>query len=354
MVGTAIVYSPRCLDHKPGQGHPESPRRLQAVMTAIQGSGLLKNENASLVEARRASVSELELIHKPEYIRRIKQVSENMGGMLDEETETIVSSRSYDAARFAAGGVLRAVDLVMSGEFRNAFALVRPPGHHAGPDSALGFCLFNNVALAARYLTEGYGLSRVVVLDIDSHHGNGTQKIFYDTDKVLYISLHEEPSEFPKAGFAWETGEGKGLGYTVNIPLPYGAGDPNYWEAFKTIVKPIIAQYSPKFFLISAGFDGYYRDPVGELSLSAHIYPKIFQTVLELAHNMCKNRLVTVLEGGYSIRFLKKVVPAVISQMAGMDAVIRDKRPSLDPNVEKEAKRSLETVRRVQLDFWKL
>jgi acetoin utilization deacetylase AcuC-like enzyme len=354
MAGTAIVYSPRCLNHKPSRGHPESPRRLQAIMTAIQGSGLLKNENVSLVKPRLASVSELELIHKPGYIRHIKQVSENGGGMLEEETETFASAGSYDAARLASGGALRAVELVMSGEFRNAFCLVRPPGHHAGPSNAFGFCLFNNVALAAEHLIRNHGLDRVVVLDIDSHHGNGTQKIFYGTNKVLYVSLHEDPFEFPKAGFAVETGKGKGRGYTVNIPLPYGTGDPNYWEAFKTIVKPIIIQYSPKFFLISIGFDGYYRDPVGNLSLSAYIFPKIFQEALELADDMCKSRLVAVLEGGYSIRFLRKIVPTVISQMAGMNAIIRDKRPSLSPDVEKEAARSLKTVRHIQSSFWLL
>lgn len=267
---------------------------------------------------------------------------------------TVASEESFEVARLAAGGVMEAVDRVMAGEYRNAFVLARPPGHHAGPGYALGFCIFNNAALAASYLLQDFGLDRVLILDIDAHHGNGIQEIFYRVKQVLYISLHEDPTEYPETGFIGETGEGEGEGYTVNIPFPLGTGDPAYWKAIKTIITPIVDQYEPEFVLVSAGFDGYYRDMVGDLSLSAQIYPIVFQAILDLAHHACEDRLVAVLEGGYSLGFLRKAVPAVIGKMAGLNVRIRDARPFLDLDAEKEAKKTLQDVRRVQSSFWAL
>ena len=170
-------------------------------------------------------------------------------------------------ARLAAGGTIKATDLVMKRNYRNSFAFVRPPGHHAGPGYPMGFCVFNNVAVAASHLLENYGLDHVLILDVDAHHGNGTQEIFYRSNKVLYVSLHEDPIEFPLKGFADEVGEKEGLGYTVNVPLPYGTGDRIYLKAFNEIVAPIIKQYKPQFTLVSTGFDSHYADPIGNLSL---------------------------------------------------------------------------------------
>ncbi|MCW4020475.1 MAG: histone deacetylase [Candidatus Bathyarchaeota archaeon] len=354
MKKTVIVYSPRYLDHNPGPSHPESPRRLQAIMEGIRKDGLLENESFSLVEPSPACLGDLELVHRSEYIRFAERFSESGGGILDEETETIASPESFEVARLAAGGAMEAVEKVMTEEFRNAFVLARPPGHHAGPGYAFGFCIFNNVALAAEHLFRRFGLERVLILDIDVHHGNGTQEIFYGTDRVLYISLHEDPSEFPGTGFISETGEGEGSGYTVNVPLPFETGDSAYWKAIKSVVAPIVRQYRPQFFLVSAGFDGYYRDRVGELSLSAYIYPRVFQSILDLAHQVCEDRLVAVLEGGYRLRFLKKTVPAIIAQMAGLNARIRDRRPSLNLSARKEAENAIDEVRKIQSSFWML
>jgi acetoin utilization deacetylase AcuC-like enzyme len=352
MKKTAVVFSTRYLAHNPGFGHPESPLRLKAIMGGINQSALLENENCSLIEPRPASLRELELVHRSQYISHVRRLSKSGGGLLGEYTS--VSQESFEVARLAAGGVMKAVDKIMAGEFRNAFVLARPPGHHAGPSYALGFCIFNNVALAARYLLQNFGLDRVVVLDIDAHHGNGIQEIFYGANEVLYIGLHQDPSEFPETGFISETGEGEGLGYTVNIPLPFKTGDPAYWKATKNIVAPIIREYRPQFFLVSAGLDGYYRDSVGELSLSAYIYPGIFQTVMDLARHICKDRIVAVLEGGYRLRFLKKIVPAIVARMAGLNVRIRDTRPFIDLDAQKEAEKTIENVRRVQSCYWAL
>jgi acetoin utilization deacetylase AcuC-like enzyme len=354
MKNTAIVYSPKYLDHDSGHGHPESPQRLQAIMEGIKQTGLLKRGNCVLVNPKLASLKSLKTVHDSRYIKHVKQLSESGGGILDEETETIVSKESFKVARLAAGGALQAIDKVMAGEYGNAFVLARPPGHHAGPDYGLGFCIFNNVAMGAKHLLRDFGLERVLILDTDSHNGNGTQEIFYGTKRVLYISLHEDPTEFPKTGFSDETGQGDGLGYTINIPFPFGTGDAVYWKAMKTIALPAMSQFKPQFVLVSAGFDSHYRDTVGELSLSSKIYPMIFQAVLDLAVNVCGGRIVAVLEGGYCLSVLRKVVPAVIGQMAGHRIRLHGRIPVLDHNVQKQAEKTLKTVRRIQSGFWAL
>ena len=354
MKKTAIVYSPKFLNHQIGHGHPESPRRLQTIIEGIKQSRLLEHGNCAFISPKPASLENLKMVHNSKYIRHIKQLCESGGGILDEETETMVSRQSFEVARLAAGGTIEAVNKVMAGEFSNAFVLARPPGHHAGPSYGMGFCVFNNVAVAADYLVRNFGLSRVLILDIDSHHGNGTQEIFYGTQKILYLSLHEDPTEFPESGFMDEIGEGQGLGYTVNIPFPFGTGDAVYWKAIKTVVLPIMSQFKPQFVLVSAGFDGHFRDIVGELSLSSQIYPMIFQAVLDFVRKMCKGRVVAMLEGGYCLSVLRKVVPVVISQMAGQRIMLRGRTPPLDLNVQKQAEKSLKDVKRIQSGFWTL
>jgi len=354
MKKTAVMFSSRYLAHNTDPGHPESPRRLQAAMRGFEQAGLLEARKCSLIEPKPARIEDLRLVHRPEYINYVRQLCMSGGGILDEETRTIASRESFEVARLAVGGVIEAVDKVLTGRFRNVFVLARPPGHHAGPGYGLGFCIFNSVASGAAYLLRELGLERVLILDVDAHHGNGTQEIFYDRDEVLYISLHEDPTEFPETGFVDETGEEEGSGYTVNIPLPYGSGDPAYWKAFKTIVTPVVRQFDPQFILVSAGFDGYYEDTVGNLSLSAYVYLRVFQQVLDLAHDICQDRMVAVLEGGYRPSFLRKIVPAIIGRMAGLNVGIRDKRPSLDLIAQKEAERIIEDARRILSAFWTL
>ncbi|RJS84198.1 histone deacetylase [Candidatus Bathyarchaeota archaeon] len=351
---TGIIFSECFFLHRTGRNHPESPARLRAIMRGINRLNLLKNKRCVLVKPRIAKLDELEMVHSPRYIRAVRKFCSSGGGILDEETGTSVSPESYTVARLAAGGAIRAVDMVMEGKIRNAFVISRPPGHHASHASASGFCIFNNIALAAKRLIDRFSLSRILILDIDVHHGNGTQEIFYNTDEVLYISLHEDPSEFPRSGFIDEVGNKKGKGYTVNIPLPFGTSDPAYWKALKFIVIPIALCYKPEFILISAGFDGYFRDPIGELLLSASLYLKVFQVVIDLARRLSGDRLVAILEGGYCPSFLKSIIPAILFRMMGIEAMVRDRRPRFSITVHKIAEKIIRRVKETQSRFWNL
>jgi len=353
MTKTAVVFTPKYLDHNPGIGHPESPARLRVIMRELNKSGLLETGKCSVVEPEPASIEDVELVHESDYIQLVHRVCASGGGLLDLG-DTIVSSQSFEVALLAVGGAVKAVDLVMAGKFRNAFALVRPPGHHAGSYYALGFCIFNNTAVAAAHLLRHFNLERILILDIDAHHGNGTQEIFYDSDKVLYISLHQDPMEFPGTGFADEVGEGKGLGYKVNVPFPFRINDQIYFKAFNQIVVPVIQQYKPEFIIVSTGFDNHYTDPVASLSLSALSCVETFGKVLELASKFCAGRLVAILEGGYSLRFLGKTAAAVIARMAEVPYSIKDKRFGVSPKIRKQAERIMEEVKRIQSSFWNL
>jgi len=351
MTETAVVYSPKYLCHETAPRHPESPSRLRVIMRELNKSGILKNERCSLVEPETSDIHILNLVHETHYIQRIRQFCVCGGGLLDQG-DTVVSDESYEVARLAVGGTVKAVDLVMAKKCRNSFAFVRPPGHHAGSDYPMGFCVFNNIAVAAAYLLENFSLNRVLILDIDAHHGNGTQEIFYRSNRVLYISLHEDPSEFPLTGFAEEIGEDEGLGYTVNIPLPYGTDEKIYLRAFTEVVAPIINQYQPQFILVSTGFDDHYTDPVGNLSLSAFSYAKIFDTILDLAAKFCQGKMVAVLEGGYSLRFLGKMACAVIAKMAEISYTVKDKHHSAGIKVQKRAEKTLNQIKKIQSSFW--
>ena len=353
MVGTAVVYSKKYLSHKTGPRHPESPSRLRVIMRELNKSGILENKNCTLIEPEAISVEDLQLVHKLDHIQLIKQFCSCGGGLLDKE-DTVVSSRSYDVARLAAGGTVKAADLVMEGKYRNAFALVRPPGHHAGPDYPMGFCVFNNAALAAAHLQKKFGLERILILDIDAHHGNGTQDIFSRSSKVLYVSLHEDPIEFPLTGFVDEVGKGKGQGYSVNVPLPYGTGDKIYLRAFKEIAVPIVNQYEPQFILVSTGFDNHYADPVGNLQLSAFTYTKIFDTILESANKHCRGKIVAVLEGGYSLRHIGKMACAVTAKMAGIPYKLKDKHQGSSVKVRQRGEKTLKQVKKIQSRFWNI
>mgnify|MGYP001126045708 CR=1 FL=1 len=353
MSKTAVIYTSKYLDHKSGHGHPESPKRLKWIMKELHNSGLLESGKCSIIEPESAKVEDVELVHESDYIRLVKKISERGGGVLDLG-DTVLSAKSFDTALFAVGGAIKAVDLVMGRKFQNAFALVRPPGHHAGPYYALGFCLFNNVAIAATYLLKNFSLNRVLILDVDTHHGNGTQEIFYETDKVLYVSIHHDPKGFPGTGFADEVGDDKGMGYTVNIPLPFRIDDQIYLEAVNQIVLPIVRQYKPQFILVSAGFDGHYSDPIGELSLSTFCYAETFEKILALASQFCDGKIVAVLEGGYSQSFLGIITAAVIAKMSGVTYSIQDRQLTTTPRIRKHAEEILSEVKNIQSAFWTL
>lgn len=353
MKKTAVVYSPKYLNHDTGWNHPDSSERLEVIMKELKRSSILDTRRCSIVKPELANTENLNLVHKPEHIELVRQCCASGGGLLDVG-DTVVCPESYEVALLAAGGAVKAVKLVMAGRFQNAFAFVRPPGHHAGSYYAMGFCVMNNVAIAASNLLHEHNINRILILDIDAHHGNGTQDIFYDNDNVLYISLHQDPTIFPQTGFADEVGKEKGLGYTVNIPFPFHIDDQIYLQAFNQIVVPIVQQYKPEFTLVSVGFDTHYADPIGELSLSTFGILEIFTEILELAARFSMAKLVAVLEGGYSLRFLGRMATAAVAQMAEIPYQIQDKRPRAHSRTRERAEKIIEDVKMKQSLFWNL
>lgn len=306
-----FVYDPIYLKHDTG-GHPENSRRLEAIVSHLEQTGL--KERLTLIKPRPATIEELTLIHHESHVAHVKEVAERGGGWLD--SDTVVSPGSYDAALYAAGGAIEAVAAVMSGELNSAFALVRPPGHHATPRKAMGFCLFNNVAIATKYALVRRGLERVCIIDFDVHHGNGTQEAFYDNPRVLYVSTHQYP-HYPGTGGVEETGRGEGVGTTVNIPLPAGCGDAEYEQVFEQIVIPVTRRFSPQLILVSAGYDGYWDDPLAMMQLTVTGYARMVSVIKGLADELCQGRLVLSLEGGYNLEALAASVKATFEVLLG-------------------------------------
>jgi acetoin utilization deacetylase AcuC-like enzyme len=350
---TAVIFSPLYYRHNTGRGHPESARRLHAIISEVRESHLLDNGKLRFVQPKKASIEDVELVHGLEYIKLVEAVSRSGGGLLDLQ-DTVTSLESFETALYAVGGTLKAVDLVMKGKYKNAFALVRPPGHHAGRFRACGFCIFNNVAIATRHLIRNWKLEKVAILDVDAHHGNGTQEAFYGTDKVLYVSLHEDPTSFPGTGFIDEIGEKEGKGYKVNIPLPFGTGDKVYLNAMKEIVIPIIHQYKPEFMLVSAGFDGHYTDPVANLSLSAHCVQHAHEMIASLAANECQGKLVSVLEGGYSLKYVGKLALSAIATLSERSYAVKDRAPLASKSIEQQGQEVIKEVKRIHKPFWEM
>jgi acetoin utilization deacetylase AcuC-like enzyme len=350
---TAVIFSPKYYQHNTGRDHPESAKRLGAIVNELKRGKLSRSKNWQFVAPEKARIEDVELVHDTEYIRFVDTFCRAGGGFMDLE-DTVASPESFEVALYAVGGTLKAVNLVMEKKFENAFALVRPPGHHAEKFRAFGFCIFNNVAIAAKYLLQRFKLQRILILDIDAHHGNGTQETFYETNKVLYISLHQDPRTFPGTGFIDEIGEGEGLGYNVNIPFPFRTGDQIYLKAIREIVAPIICQYKPQFTLVSAGLDGHYTDPVGNLSLSAVCYQEIYETIVNLASKICEGRLVSVLEGGYSVKFVGKIAAATIAKMTDAFYVMDDKVAAISKRNTRQGEKVIKDVKEVQRVFWNI
>jgi acetoin utilization deacetylase AcuC-like enzyme len=299
LLPTGWVFHPDYLKHDSGPDHPESKKRLSALVAHLEKKGLLTQLKS--IQPHPASVESIEAVHDPSHVRKVETLCEQGGGMLDPDT--YVGPESYGAALMAAGGVMAAVDAVMNKKVKNAFCAVRPPGHHAERNRAMGFCIFNNVAVGARYVQKRWGLGKVLIVDWDVHHGNGTQSIFWDDPTVLYFSTHQFPY-YPGTGSENEVGGGEGEGFTFNMPMYAGSGDLEYVEAFENILYPLALKFSPEFILISAGFDGHQDDPLAAIELSEAGYKKLTQVIVKLASKSCDDRLVSVLEGGYNLRSL--------------------------------------------------
>ena len=308
------VYDRRFLDHDPGPSHVERPERLEVIVRALQQAGLLDAMDALPFQA--ATAEQLALVHDAAYVGLVRMMCDD-GFTWIGSSDTCLGPNSYDVAALACGGVLAACDAVMTGRVRRAFCAVRPPGHHAEADQALGFCLFNHVAVAAEHLVRNYQLSRVAIVDFDVHHGNGTQHIFESRRDVFYISLHERPDSlaFPGTGAADEIGRGDGQGYTLNVPLDRGSGETEYRAALDNRVLPALDAYRPQFVLLSAGFDALMWDRVAHLSLEPSSFRGITDRIVRVADRHSGGRLVSVLEGGYDLANLGR---AVVEHVRGL------------------------------------
>ncbi len=311
MPPVGYVYDPLYLEHST-PGHSESPERLQAVVYHLEESGLLAR--LTRIEPRDATTADLELVHTRDLIARVRRVAEEGGAWLDPDTYVV--PRSYQAALRAAGGLLAATDTVLDGNVGSAFCLVRPPGHHATPTRAMGFCLFNNVAIAAAHALARRGLERVAIIDFDVHHGNGTQDAFYSDPNLLYISTHQYPF-YPGSGSWSETGRDQGEGTTVNLPLPPGCGREEYLRCYREVVTPLLRRFRPQLLLVSAGFDAHFADPLAQELLDARGYYEIAALLKALADELCQGRIVCTLEGGYDHTALAWSVRACIDALLG-------------------------------------
>jgi len=312
---TALIYSEKYLEHNPGSSHPERPERLKSIVNGLKRAGLWTSPNVQIVEPTPARREDVELVHDPDYVSLVEKLSA-VEKPIDGDTPT--KRNTFELALLAAGGSIKAGKMVMSGEAKNAFALVRPPGHHAGRNHGGGFCYFNNIAIMIKKLKLDFKLKRIFILDFDAHHGNGTQEIFYDDPNVLYMSLHQHPlTLYPGTGFPDETGEGSGKGLNVNVPLQPGCGDAEYSEVMREIFIPLCEKFKPELFAVSAGFDAHFDDPLTGLRLSTEAYGWLAEIVIKQAERWCGGRTVFLLEGGYDLEALSGGVNNVVRAMLG-------------------------------------
>ncbi len=310
MSKTGIIYHPDYLKHDTGFGHPESPYRLTSILDRLRDSGLL-NE-LTIIEPTSAKEEDILLVHTREHLEMVKDAWDE--GLTALTPDTPISEDSFRVALLAVGGILTGIDRIISGEIKNGMALVRPPGHHATPDQAMGFCLFNNVAIGARHLQKMHGIKKVLIVDWDLHHGNGTQEAFYDDPSVLYFSTHQYP-HYPGTGSYHETGEGKGEGYTINAPMLAGTPSEEFMKKFREALYERALEFSPEFILISAGFDAHKDDPLGGLLLTENSYAEMTRIVLNISEKCCKGRVLSALEGGYNLDALALSVLAHLRVM---------------------------------------
>jgi acetoin utilization deacetylase AcuC-like enzyme len=330
----SLLYDPIVLEHRPGRGHPERPERVSAIMETLRRSDIW--DRLTQAPVRPATHNELLRVHSAQHIAHVEQVCRDGGGMLDTG-DTIASIGSWDAALAAAGGAIGAVDAVLTdrrGPTPNSqistfnfqlasFAIVRPPGHHATPTEAMGFCLFNNVAIAAAHAMAVHHLDRILLVDFDVHHGNGTQDAFYGDPRVLFFSMHQHPA-YPGTGALYEIGDGDGLGYTINVPVPAGVGDGGYDRICETVLRSAADRFRPQLVLVSAGYDAHWRNGayVGGIDERVTIagFHAMSQKLQSIAVDHCEGRIAAVLEGGYDLEALGLGVVATLSAWLGLDA----------------------------------
>ncbi len=316
MKRTGYLYDERFLLHDTGPDHPESPKRLKAIHQGIKDAGFLSK--LTIFQASRADLKWVETVHEKNYIERFEAACRS-GNPIFDYPDNRICAESYETALLAVGGILDAANRVLMGKLDNVFCAVRPPGHHAEYDQAMGFCYFNNAAIAARYLQIEWGIQRIGIVDFDVHHGNGTQHIFEEDPDVFYYSIHQHPTfAFPGTGRAFETGSGKGTGTTRNYPVLPGHGDKEYHGLIQRDLIPVLEAFSPDVIIVSAGFDAHVDDDMSDIKLSTQGYTRIMEKILALADLYSNGRVISVLEGGYCIKRLPELGANHVKSLLGI------------------------------------
>lgn len=354
-MATGIIYDDRYLQHKTGH-HVESPERLIATMNLIKEMNLLESSDFTLLEPKMATVDEIKWVHEEDMIEKARLTSlKAKGGKLQclDLGDTVLSEESFDVSLLAAGGAITAIDAILEGKVDSAFALVRPPGHHANQFRSSGFCVFNNMAIMAEYALLQENINRVAIFDIDLHHGNGTSDIFYDRDDVLFFSSHQDGrSQYPGSGFPDEIGEGKGEGYTVNVPLAPGARDDVVQKIFSQIIKPVFLQYDPDFILGSIGCDAHHGDPLSGLAFSFQGYGNYVKGFKEIADKCCNGRVALTLEGGYRVDNVAKIVVNILHALAGKELPFVEDATASGENLKVYHRKLMKTLKKNLGKFW--
>lgn len=310
-MATGFVYHEACLEHDTGSQHPERPARLLAIIDALRQCPVW--QHLTHIRPEPADLRWVLTAHSEQYVRRLQRACREGLPYLDTP-DCMISLKSWNAAVRAAGAGLAAVDAIMAGQVRNAFCAVRPPGHHAEYDAAMGFCLLNNVAIAANYVRLRHGVSRVLIFDWDVHHGNGTQHRFEDDPNVLFCSIHQDPHTlYPGTGYASEVGTGEGAQTTLNLPMPAGSSDDDYQRILQDRFLPAAEAFRPEFIFVSTGFDPHVDDPLASMALTDAGFAWMGRMILDLADRFCNGRLVSILEGGYNLEVLQRCVPEHLS-----------------------------------------
>lgn len=313
---TGFLYDKRYLLHETGPYHPEVPERLQAIYQGIEAAQLLPH--LTRIRAVRADMKWVHTVHSPAYVRRFEEVCLNGHGYLDHQ-DNQMCPETYETALLAAGGIIETARLLMNGDIDNAFCAVRPPGHHAEKDQAMGFCYLNNVAIVTRYLQQQWGIQRVGIVDFDVHHGNGTQHIFEHDESVYYYSIHQHPSfAYPGTGREFEAGQGDGYGFTKNSPVLPGQSDDDYKAMLARDLLPAWDTFQPEAMLVSIGFDAHKEDEMSDIKLTTDGYSHLMQTAMQLADQYCQGRMISVLEGGYCLARLPELAANHVKILLGI------------------------------------
>lgn len=340
---TIYATHPRYLEHNL-PGHPEHAGRIRAVWKQLDESGLAARMAALDVQPVEKDL--LLSVHTHEYLEILSWIGETQRYTVHLDADTYACPTSYDVARLSAGGVVGAISEVLGGRANNGLAAVRPPGHHAMPNHAMGFCLLGNIAIGARYAQRAHNLMRVMIVDFDVHHGNGTEAMFYDDDTVLFISMHQSPF-YPGTGRITDTGAGKGRGYTINIPLSAGHGDSNYAEVFEQVVWPAARRFHPELILVSAGFDAHWTDPLAQMRLSLTGYAHMTRELIKMAGKLCGGKIVFVMEGGYHLDALSHGVRNIVHALLGDETISDPLGPPQDRRQEPDAGPLIEQLRKI-------